>query len=176
MGTTKRHLWDMVGSYPICRSCGSRKIVRDAWADWNMASQDWRLGAIFDNFRCDNCGDDGTPDWKLDEKFRQSRIRRLNDLLRHGQAERATVVLTSGVQAGGDEFVKAAVSAVTAFENFSEDNDPHGEHDFGAFEIDGEKLFFKIDYFDPDLERHSEDAANPTCTHRVLTIMLANEY
>ena len=61
-------------------------------------------------------------------------------------------------------------------EDFTEDNDPHGEHDFGSFEMAGEKFFWKIDYFDLDLKFHSPDAANPDLTHRVLTIMLASEY
>jgi hypothetical protein len=55
-------------------------------------------------------------------------------------------------------------------------NDPWGEHDFGAVEIDGEKVFFKIDYYTPDLSAGSENPANEGCTHRVMTIMLASEY
>ena len=59
---------------------------------------------------------------------------------------------------------------------FCEDNDPYGEHDFGAFEVEGEKLFWKIDYYDKALEHGSEDPADPTRTTRVLTVMLASEY
>ena len=36
--------------------------------------------------------------------------------------------------------------AVQEFSNFTEDNDPHGEHDFGSFTIAGNKVFWKIDY------------------------------
>jgi len=176
MGTKKQPLWDMVGAYPVCRGCGSRKVVRDAWAEWSMASRDWQLKSIFDNFTCDNCGDQAPPDWKIDDAFRQARIRRLNDLLRHGEAERASIVVTAGVQSEGDAFVQKALRAVAAFDTFGDGNDPHGEHDFGTFELDGQKLYFKIDYFDPDLKWHSADAANPACTHRVLTVMLASEY
>ena len=59
---------------------------------------------------------------------------------------------------------------------FSEDNDPHGEHDFGSFEVDGENYFFKLDYYSPDMEGGSEDPADPEKTTRVLTIMRADEY
>jgi hypothetical protein len=63
-----------------------------------------------------------------------------------------------------------------AFNVFIEDNDPNGEHDFGSFEIDGRKLFFKIDYYDKDMRYGSEDPSDPSQTARVLTLMLAEEY
>ncbi|MDF3016237.1 MAG: hypothetical protein K0R44_1462 [Thermomicrobiales bacterium] len=49
-------------------------------------------------------------------------------------------------------------------------------HDFGALEVEGERLFFKIDYFDQTLSAHSPNPADETATKRVLTIMLAEEY
>ena len=85
-------------------------------------------------------------------------------------------MLTSGVQAKGPIFVLSVVNAVRAFDAFASDNDPHGEHDFGAFEICGERLFWKIDYYDRDLRYGSPDAADPAVTRRVLTVMLASEY
>ena len=60
--------------------------------------------------------------------------------------------------------------------NFTNDNDPHGEHDFGSFEIEGETYFFKIDYYALDMDGGSEDPADPEKTTRVLTIMRADEY
>jgi hypothetical protein len=65
---------------------------------------------------------------------------------------------------------------VQRFADFNADNDPHGEHDFGSFEIAGEKFFWKIDYYDSDMTFGSEDPADPEKTRRVLTIMLAEEY
>jgi hypothetical protein len=61
-------------------------------------------------------------------------------------------------------------------DSFTEDNDPHGEHDFGAFEHEGARIFWKIDYYAPDMEHGSENPADPKQTVRVLTIMLASEY
>ena len=52
----------------------------------------------------------------------------------------------------------------------------HGEHDFGSFEVAGEKFFWKIDYYDERCEFGSEDPADPEKTMRVLTIMFADEY
>ena len=63
-----------------------------------------------------------------------------------------------------------------AFDAFTEDNDPHGEHDFGAFDHAGHRIFWKIDYYDQSLEFGSENPADPAKTTRVLTIMLADEY
>ena len=63
-----------------------------------------------------------------------------------------------------------------AYDAFTKDNDPHREHDFGAFEVDGVELFFKIDYYDHNMQGGSEDPANPACTVRVLTIMERTEY
>lgn len=62
------------------------------------------------------------------------------------------------------------------FDSFSEGDDPYGEHDFGAFNVDGQKIFWKIDYMERDSEFGSEDPTNLRKTVRVLTVMLAEEY
>jgi Protein of unknown function (DUF3768) len=67
-------------------------------------------------------------------------------------------------------------AVVQSFKDFTEDNDPHGEHDFGSFEYAGERCFWKIDYYDKAMEYGSDDPADPAKTTRVLTIMLAEEY
>jgi len=107
---------------------------------------------------------------------RRDRVRRLNDQFRCFGIGRGSVMLTAGIDNLGLGFVSAAVATVRAFEAFDKDNDPHHEHDFGAFTLKGHRLFFKIDLYDPDLVGHSPDAADPMQTHRVLTIMLASEY
>jgi len=83
---------------------------------------------------------------------------------------------TLGVIALGRAKQLAILDAVAAFDGFDADNDPYGEGDFGALEVEGERLFFKIDYFDRGLTAHSPDPADPPITTRVLTIMLAEEY
>ena len=107
-----------------------------------------------------------------------ARVRELNDRLR-ATCVGGAIVCTQGVAAMPEETrrrVMAAVRSFEAFDAFDADNDPHGEHDFGSIEIDGEKLFFKIDYFDKAVETHSPDAADPQVTTRILTIMRADEY
>jgi Protein of unknown function (DUF3768) len=104
-------------------------------------------------------------------------IRILNDRLRQNLGTGvATAVITIGVAALGDEAVARIVKTIAVYDDFCHENDPYEEHDFGAFEVDGNVVFFKIDYFDPTLTYHSDDPADPSVTHRVITIMLAEEY
>ncbi|MGH1416332.1 MAG: DUF3768 domain-containing protein [Pelagimonas sp.] len=86
------------------------------------------------------------------------------------------IVLTPGVAEEAEGFRQAVLAAVAQFDTFTEDNDPYGDHTFGAFEVAGEKLFWKIDLYDTAYHYGSEDPANPTATRRALTIMLRSEY
>jgi len=103
------------------------------------------------------------------------RIRKLNDLFREtGIGGR--FVITEGVQTLNEDERNELFSLVRRFNRFSEDNDPHQEHDFGAIQYHGEQYFWKIDYYDKDLRYGSEDPADPGQTTRVLTIMQSHEY
>ncbi len=166
----------LVGAYPACGCCGGRRVRCDAWGRWDMPNGQWQVEESFDGAYCVDCEAGCTLAWQVDEDFRQHRIRRLNDLVRHGDLCHATVVVTEGVRAWGEAFLEKVAQAVISFDAFSEDNDPHGEHDFGALEVADQKIFWKIDYFDLALNMHSPDPANRDVTHRVLTIMLASEY
>ena len=70
--------------------------------------------------------------------------------------------------------VLGLIRAVRNYDKFSEDNDPYGEHDFGSLDWDGQKIFWKIDYYDPAFKGWC-DPLSPDC-ERVLTVMLAEEY
>jgi hypothetical protein len=102
-------------------------------------------------------------------------IRHLNDHLRRSLAG-GVLVMTAGVIALGQARQLTILDAVAKFDTFNEGNDPYGEHDFGALEVEGDRLFWKIDYYDRDLSAHSPDPADLSVTTRVLTIMLADEY
>lgn len=84
--------------------------------------------------------------------------------------------MTRGIAAQGEAFVTKAIDAVRTFSSFTPDNDPHGEHDFGSFTIQGQRLFWKIDAYDQRGHFASPDPSDPNVTLRVLTIMLASEY
>jgi len=106
---------------------------------------------------------------------RTDRIRELNDAFRK-TLQGGQCLFTPGVSDLGIPFSMTAFAAVSSFSEFTTDNDPYGEHDFGAFQIGEERLFWKIDYYDLSLEFGSNDPADAAQTKRVLTIMLAEEY
>ena len=102
-------------------------------------------------------------------------IRNLNDRFRTTLSG-GRVLMTSGVAALAEETTAQVLTAVRTFTAFTEDNDPWGEHDFGSIEVDGERVFFKIDCYCPKCEQASDDPSDPAKTVRVMTIMLASEY
>ena len=113
----------------------------------------------------------------LTDKPTRQRIADLNDAFRKSlDPNLGKLLMTSGVSALPSDVRAMAMRKVTTFDTFDGDNDPHGEHDFGSFDLAGHKFFFKIDYYDPRLEFGSDDPADPTKTTRVLTLMLADEY
>lgn len=104
-----------------------------------------------------------------------SPVAQLNDQLRRTFLG-GTVVMTHGVQSLPEGTQKALIQAVQSFDRFDEDNDPYGEHDFAMIQLDGQTFYWKIDYYDLNLEYRSEDPADPAKTKRVLTLMRAEEY
>jgi len=84
--------------------------------------------------------------------------------------------MTAGLASLGDQLIGQVLLAVAAFDAFDTDNDPYGEHDFGAVQVQGHTIFFKIDSYDLNLRLHSPDPADPAVTCRVMTVMLAGEY
>src|SRR5450631_4482040 len=103
-----------------------------------------------------------------------AQIRALNDELRQ-HLPAGMAVITTRVAALGPEAVARIVKTIEVYDDFCHANDPHEEHDFGAFDADGKRIFFKIDYYDPNLAVHSPDPSDPKVTKRVITIMLAEE-
>ena len=104
-----------------------------------------------------------------------NKIARLDDAFRRSFSG-GKVMMTSGVDALPDMVKAAVLQRVATFDEFTEDNDPHGEHDFGSFELLGRKFFWKIDAYDRELKDGSEDPSDPEKTIRVLTVMLSDEY
>lgn len=85
-------------------------------------------------------------------------------------------MITAGVQSLPAPDYLAVLSLVQTFTEFTPDNDPWNEHDFGAVEHKKTKYFWKIDYYDRSLQGGSPDPTDPKQTTRVLTIMRADEY
>ena len=97
------------------------------------------------------------------------RIALLNDAFRKSGFG---VMLTCGVQSVVD--LSGLLKAVREFSRFNEDNDPYGERDFGRINWHGDKVFWKIDYYNRTMDAW-EDPLSPAC-QRVLTVMLSDEY
>lgn len=102
-------------------------------------------------------------------------IRQANDTLRQTLLT-GNVMLTQGIRALPDATVNNILDAVRTFDKFDHANDPHGEHDFGMVLINGESVYWKIDYYDADFRYASPNPADTSVTRRVMTIMLVSEY
>ena len=121
-----------------------------------------------------------------------TRIARLNDMARQAMGVACTAVETVGFRSLPEADQSQVRELIETYDAFDEDNDPHGERDFGCIyqlgdgrwtterprirDDERERVFWKLDCYDRDLRFGSEDAANPAVTRRVLTIMLSDEY
>lgn len=103
-------------------------------------------------------------------------IAELNDRFRQGDMSLGQYMMTTGVQALPTDKQNQLHQLVQNFDQFTPDNDPYGEHDFGKVTLDGDEYFWKIDYYDPTLTRHSDDPASLNATRRVLLLMCTDEY
>ena len=107
---------------------------------------------------------------------RTQRIRDLNDALRYDPSK-GKLMITDGIAAlAYQKGLSDILAAIRNHVDFTQDNDPYGEHDFGKISIGSEVMWWKIDYFDSTLEMGSEDPSNANATTRVLTIMTPDEY
>ena len=97
-------------------------------------------------------------------------IRKLNDAFRTS-FKGGKVMLTLGIRAKSDIEQTEILERVLNFHDFTKSNDPYGEHDMGRFDHNGEKIIWKIDYYDQNYRYMSENPADPNKTTRVLTIM-----
>lgn len=86
------------------------------------------------------------------------------------------VMLVRGIYSKGQAVINDILNSVKTFNNFNKQNDLYNEHDYGSFLYDGQKIMWKIDYYDRNLRFLSDDPADITKTIRVMTVMLAEEY
>jgi Protein of unknown function (DUF3768) len=103
------------------------------------------------------------------------RIRQLNDEARIHMTD-GVFYATAGIAALPADDQAAILRRVCEFDDFDAENDPYGEHDFGAFDHKGDRILSKIDCHDLQMKGGSPDSADPRVTKRILTIMLAREY
>jgi hypothetical protein len=104
------------------------------------------------------------------EMKRAEKIAQLNDTFRRSMTG---CVVTRGI-AELTPLINDIFTRVRDYTDFTKDNDPYNEHDFGSFEILGNRIFWKIDYYEGEYQYWC-DPLSPACK-RVMTIMLAEEY
>jgi Protein of unknown function (DUF3768) len=105
----------------------------------------------------------------------RAKVRELNDQLRRfGRG--GMIVMTDGIATSDRQTITSIFAAIAAFDAFTEDNDPWGEHDCAILNVAGLNVMYKIDYFDRSRTYHSPNPSDPTVTTRVMTIMQADEY
>lgn len=104
---------------------------------------------------------------KIDNRTQQAI---LNDQFRKNSIR--DIYFTCGAQ--GLEDLEGLMRAVREFDDFNEGNDPYQEHDFGRIDWKGDKVFWKIDYYNETLDAW-EDPLLGSC-RRIMTVMLAEEY
>lgn len=108
-------------------------------------------------------------------KNEHRKIKQLNDAFRKSFSG-GKVLLTCGIASLPLVQQNEVINKVKKFNDFTEDNDPYGEHDFGCFDYRGKQIFWKIDLYDLNYEFYSPQPDDETQTNRVLTIMFAEEY
>ena len=109
----------------------------------------------------------------LNDELRKKLI--TGELFKADSKDKAYITRGASVFANGMNRIQF-LNNVALYRNFTEDNNPHGERDFGNFMYQKEKIFWKIDYKDNAMMYHSPDASDPSQTIRVLTIMKASEW
>jgi hypothetical protein len=107
---------------------------------------------------------------------KRAEIRRLNDCFRKNPQLLGKIVMTRNVADMGPVFLVKCLYTLKVYDAFTKDNDPYGEHDMCTFEVDGQKVWFKIEYFNHDMTAGSEDPANPAVTVRLGTLLFPEDY
>ena len=90
---------------------------------------------------------------------------------------RGRVVFTQAVAARGLPFQLQCLLEIAAITAFEPENDPEGWHDFGAIEVRGERVWFKLDlYSDERMEWGSDRPDDPSLTYRVMTVLFPSDW
>lgn len=130
--------------------------------------------------KCPSCGVLGDP--RDFPTLYAKEIANQNDDFRKSLAGFVTdlsgsIVCTQAVSALDTATRIQLISQVAFFSDFSDDNDPNAEREFGSIDLNSEKYFWKIDYYsDVSVKFGSEEPWNPKATYRVLTILHSHEY
>lgn len=112
---------------------------------------------------------------------RLERIAELNDRCRLGLDRTARHMMTQNIRAtlsenGSVHGILATARLMKQVRQYAFGPDDGPERDFGAFDFDGHRVCFKIDYYEPSMEYGAEDPSDASATVRVMTVMLSSDY
>ena len=110
---------------------------------------------------------------EMTDTEKSAKITELNDKARQNLSNYS---FTQGVRGLNREQLNDLIKLVKEFDDFTEENDPHHEHDMGKIEFNGESYYFKIDYYDNQLKYGSEFPEDESITRRIITVMETDEY
>lgn len=85
-------------------------------------------------------------------------------------------VCTQAIHAEGPEFVRDCFRAAAEYDSFDEDNDPYGTREMGFMDVQGKKVWWKIDLYNRSYDAGSENPTALAETRRVLTMLFPSEY
>lgn len=85
-------------------------------------------------------------------------------------------VLSANVAALSHADRAAIIERIINAPQFGEEIDPCGTREMGKVEVNGNPIWFKIDYYDIDYSFGSPDPTDSTKTRRVLTILFPDEW
>jgi hypothetical protein len=103
----------------------------------------------------------------------KNQIRDKNDFLRKSLPNLPLphkVVFAEGASGHHPVVLYEVIEKIRDFKDFTEEDDPYKEHDFGTVEAGGTEFFWKIDYTDEAYENFKTDGI------RIFTIMEASEW
>lgn len=90
-------------------------------------------------------------------------IKELNDNFRKSFLG-GHVIISQKVQMLPAKSRKELFEYIKQFNNFTKENDPYGEHDFGSIKFQNNVYFWKIDYYDTNFLYHSPNPSNTSVT------------
>ncbi|PKP97035.1 MAG: hypothetical protein CVT74_15310 [Alphaproteobacteria bacterium HGW-Alphaproteobacteria-13] len=106
-----------------------------------------------------------------DEEIRRATIARYNDRLR-STGEDGWTYMSSRIAKLPIAIQEDVIRAIRLFDDFTPENDPHGEHDGATLDVGEFRICWRINYYTPGRRDGDKmDAADPAVTLRVMTIM-----
>lgn len=121
---------------------------------------------------------DKTP-LQIERELKIKAIAEQNDYFRQQPPESEGFgrwLCSGSVNAQGLEFVLECFRAVKAYDVFTKENDPFGSHEMGFMEVQGQKVWWKIDLYNLAYDGGATMPTSLADTRRVLTVFFPSDH